>query len=441
MLLKSLYTESLYGTLNLNVQFKENVTLLVGINGCGKTSVLNVIDWLLCPDLKSLATTDFSILALNFVEKGENYILQACKTKSEFTLSIQSKWISLEPITVKLSQSHVGMDEEYLGNWYEKLSPEKHERPMWELLKSFTKPIVISLDRTISAEVDDVFYVEQQRGDIRKNIRKVSPLLHVQEVTSEKYAEYRAKSIQHDNELKARIVMSALQSPANIFSGKLPRPMKEREIDELERKVTTYLSASIKTDDVAKQVHDFFRSSKTLVPSHSNSHSKEREFLFNLVLSQYYQLDNLAKAFYDFEVKNAEAFKPIKDYLDAVNRFFRDSGKELYFDDVSGRLFFSFINYNEKKQNGRTVNYLSSGEKQILILFTFLAFIAKEDSVFIVDEPELSLHPKWQSEFMESFLQLCPRGTQLLLATHSPDIVGNYRNSCVPLVRHNNAWR
>ena len=59
MKLQQLITNQLHETINLNIIFKEDITLLVGINGCGKTSALNVIDWLLKPDLKRLAITLF----------------------------------------------------------------------------------------------------------------------------------------------------------------------------------------------------------------------------------------------------------------------------------------------------------------------------------------------------------------------------------------------
>jgi predicted ATPase len=431
MLLKSLKIERLYGTLDMNVQFKKDVTLLVGINGCGKTSVLNVIDWLLRPDIKSLALTDFSQLVLDFDYKEKAYSLKAQKTENKLVLSIEGAEINVTPITVNLVQSKFATDEEFITGQYDRLLAEEHELPMIELIKSFSKPTVISLDRTISAEVDNIFYLDPQRNDIRKKSRRISPLTHAQEVTSEKYAEYRTKAIQHDNELKARIVMSALRSPEDIFQGRPLKPMRPYEIKQLEEKVITYLSASVKIDGVTKQVRSFFNSSKLLTQSTKNA----PEYLINFVLAQYHQLDDLAKAFNDFEVKNAEAFKHLKDYLDAVNRFFNDSGKELYFDDSTGRLLFLFKGSSENERVGRTINHLSSGEKQILILFTFLAFISKDHGVFIVDEPELSLHPKWQSEFMDSFLQLCPPYTQLLLATHSPDIVGKHKSSCISLVR------
>ena len=149
------------------------------------------------------------------------------------------------------------------------------------------------------------------------------------------------------------------------------------------------------------------------------------------MLSQYKQVDNLAKAFNEFETKNSNAYKDLKSYIDTINTFFSDSGKKLYFDASTGRLVFSMKTSSEQALQKRNITNLSSGERQILILFTFLAFIAKSESVFIVDEPEISLHPKWQSEFMAAFLGLCPRNTQLLLATHSPEIVGSHKEKCV----------
>jgi predicted ATP-dependent endonuclease of OLD family len=119
--------------------------------------------------------------------------------------------------------------------------------------------------------------------------------------------------------------------------------------------------------------------------------------------------------------------------LNALNRFFKDSNKELYFDPSTGRLVFSIVDGQSQEKIGRLITFLSSGERQILILFTFLAFSSNSQSVFIVDEPELSLHPKWQHEFMEAFLGLRPKGTQLVLATHSPDIVGKHKTACVTL--------
>ena len=55
--------------------------------------------------------------------------------------------------------------------------------------------------------------------------------------------------------------------------------------------------------------------------------------LLFFVTSRYRQIERLAKAFNDFETKNGTAFIQLEDYLSAINRFFTDSKKELYFND------------------------------------------------------------------------------------------------------------
>lgn len=70
------------------------------------------------------------------------------------------------------------------------------------------------------------------------------------------------------------------------------------------------------------------------------------------------------------------------------------------------------------------MNRASSGEKELLTyLFTIFALNVR-DAVIIVDEPELHLHPKWQSSLLALFAELTETtGNQFVLATHSPTFV------------------
>lgn len=67
---------------------------------------------------------------------------------------------------------------------------------------------------------------------------------------------------------------------------------------------------------------------------------------------------------------------------------------------------------------------LSSGEKQILIMFYALLFHAPQGSVVIIDEPEISLHVGWQQKLGDYFLDICRvRDIQMIVSTHSPQII------------------
>lgn len=65
---------------------------------------------------------------------------------------------------------------------------------------------------------------------------------------------------------------------------------------------------------------------------------------------------------------------------------------------------------------------LSSGEKQLVIIL--LTALIQEDKpiVFIVDEPETSLHTDWQEKLIDNITKL-NRNAQIIIATHSPSIV------------------
>ncbi len=73
----------------------------------------------------------------------------------------------------------------------------------------------------------------------------------------------------------------------------------------------------------------------------------------------------------------------------------------------------------------------SSGEQCMLVLMLGIAGHIQDGSVILVDEPEISLHPEWQEQFMEIL-----QGTfghysscQFIVATHSPQITARLGGS------------
>jgi ABC-type lipoprotein export system ATPase subunit len=71
------------------------------------------------------------------------------------------------------------------------------------------------------------------------------------------------------------------------------------------------------------------------------------------------------------------------------------------------------------------INELSSGEKQLLTLLTCLFIDGKSRDIIFIDEPELSLNMKWQNEIIDLFEEYLP-GTQVVMATHSPSIADRH---------------
>lgn len=67
---------------------------------------------------------------------------------------------------------------------------------------------------------------------------------------------------------------------------------------------------------------------------------------------------------------------------------------------------------------------LSSGEQHRVVLYYHLLFETKDNTLLLVDEPELSLHVIWQEEFLNDLERIIGlANVDILIATHSPQIV------------------
>ena len=426
MKLESLSVVGLHGTLNHRIQFGPDLTLLVGINGSGKTTLLNVVDWILRSHFTKLWSLQFKQIDLTFFHHRKRHTLRATQDATELKLALvgSRKRAITVPGSLSSSESVAQSESQFDG-----LHLERHERPLWAFLQTLDRPVVITLDRTLSAEVDaSTLFTDQPspRAFRRNQPPLVPPIVKVKQVTAERYAKYTNQLSSLNDNLKASIITSAFRAPLHT-RARAPnrrRDLSVQEIDRLEKKVTDFMSPSTLGQSNKTQISRYFQQARSFLKNAQDLERYREVFEINFQL-----IESLAEAFDEFDQESAKEYEAIRRYLEAVNRFLGDSSKELFFDPATNALSFRF----RGRQLSRDLAQLSSGERQILVLLTFLAFVAKENSLFIVDEPELSLHPKWQLEFMEAFLSLRPSGAQLLIATHSPEIVSKHKADCVVL--------
>ena len=71
-----------------------------------------------------------------------------------------------------------------------------------------------------------------------------------------------------------------------------------------------------------------------------------------------------------------------------------------------------------------SIDQLSDGEKQLYGRVISLMILNPVDSIIMIDEPEISLHPSWQLAIMKIYAQI-GEGNQFIVATHSPQIIAN----------------
>ena len=70
------------------------------------------------------------------------------------------------------------------------------------------------------------------------------------------------------------------------------------------------------------------------------------------------------------------------------------------------------------------ISGLSSGEKQLFLRALSLKFLNVNNSIILIDEPEISLHPRWQRKIINVYENI-GENNQLIIVTHSPHIIGN----------------
>ena len=131
------------------------------------------------------------------------------------------------------------------------------------------------------------------------------------------------------------------------------------------------------------------------------------------------------------EERKTEITKPMETFLNIMNRFINssDDEKELCISN-DGQIYFK-TKYSNKRIG---IQHLSSGEKQLITFFANLIFKVRDKSsgIFVVDEPELSLHLLWQKIFIDKVLEV-NKNIQLIFATHAPEIIGNRRDKMYKL--------
>lgn len=108
---------------------------------------------------------------------------------------------------------------------------------------------------------------------------------------------------------------------------------------------------------------------------------------------------------------------------------------ELFTNILNERRFtFKSIHINREKgfhfktTNGKDLklNQLSSGEQHEVVLLYELIFKTKPSILVLIDEPEISLHVTWQKEFLDDLLRIIKiQNFQVLIATHSPSIIND----------------
>lgn len=125
----------------------------------------------------------------------------------------------------------------------------------------------------------------------------------------------------------------------------------------------------------------------------------------------------------ELEKDKKRIFERLNDYIKMLNDFHETKEFTLHDSKIGGISIF-------KEEVEIPLSQLSSGEKQLIILLTEALLQKGAQTLFIADEPELSLHIEWQRRVIPSIRTLNPN-SQIIVATHSPEIVGKFKQRTI----------
>lgn len=150
--------------------------------------------------------------------------------------------------------------------------------------------------------------------------------------------------------------------------------------------------------------------SKELIKDSVNSekiYNKDNIYLLNL-------LNNLIKSY----EKQLQFDEKIKKFVVVCNKYL--VGKSFYYDESNLKLDL----VNNRNNEIINIDNLSSGEKQLISIFSKLLLENEKKCIILFDEPELSLSIEWQSNLLPDIMD-SEKCSKLITVTHSPFIFEN----------------
>jgi len=182
--------------------------------------------------------------------------------------------------------------------------------------------------------------------------------------------------------------------------------------------VEAFERLGVKKEKFSSKANRYFSTLKSVKSSKENRLTVQQ--IQAMVVLQ--QIQQITRKWTEEKARQDDIFKDINAFMAIINSLLKR--KSLKFNES-----FELSTLNDKSDDV-SIFQLSSGEKQLLILLGEALLQEHQPCVYIADEPELSLHLRWQEKIVPSIIQLNDNA-QLIVATHSPDIIGPYSSHVV----------
>lgn len=467
MKITELVAENVHGYLPLRVKFHPDLTFLTGLNGSGKTTALRLLSALLAPHPEDIAAISFSFASVRLIDCENEVVVSAKKSAESLELAINlvDKPLVLSSADLQLMIEARRREDHRVGR-DDSMSPVHQkivENDVYVAISRMATPMYLGIDRRFFAPTwlrDDSPEARRREYYLRRiladdaSLRGVgiaAALADVNYLLLERMQRIRAEQESLDEDLRRKFFTRAFEyKPSPSGKREIDVP-SQAELDRYKKHLTTIERAAeglrIPVPEVQAVLSDFFERMTAVVRSLESSTKprgakrktkaeddkmrmalfSNRDFLEWVVNKP--QSDRILEHLQLLETyvaARAALREPIDRFLNLVNGFLSQTGKQASVGG-SGELQVNLHGSNQP----RPASALSSGERQLVVMLGHLSLNPNLEGsgVFIVDEPELSLHISWQEHFVDAVME-ANRSAQLILATHSPAIILDRVDNC-----------
>lgn len=442
--------------LPISIEFNDDLTFLVGLNGSGKTSALRLLMALLTPNLGELASIKFSNAEVVVEDHGKETRVSAHRDSDGIELRISDQ---TESLRVSQPELEVFLEAKRREEHRNSFQDRWITSTTFQSIRRLSTPMFLGLDRrfmvpsSVEDDPDEIRRREYmarrywQDESSQRDSAATAALIEVNYLVVTRMQQVRAAQERLDENLRAQFFTKAFEYKAgNIFTTPARTPTRD-ELDtyreQLSKIELTAEGVKIPVPAIRTALTHFFeRMSKVVNALEKTAESKKKpkdnrrhgakeapdndyiEWLINKPQADKI-LEHLTMLDEYIEARN-ELRTPITKFVSLVNKFLEQTKKKVEV-TATGQLTVVL----NGSFDPRPITALSSGERQLLVMLAHLSLNDRLDGsgIFIVDEPELSLHIDWQEKFVDAIREANPKA-QLILATHSPAIILDRTESC-----------